>query len=384
MGKILAVCYGGGHVNTMVPVIHNLRKRGHDVTLIGLTLAKVKLDRLNIFNTPLSSVVDEEILLLGQKVYKEFHNNTEILEEESIAYYGMGYHSLIEDFGEVEAHTKLYETGRKSFFPVHGWKRILMRSEYDLVLTTSSPRFELALLWAAHELSFKSIRIEQLYYGFNLDIPSSTKIAVMDKYVQNLLVSKGIEEARISITGQPSFDNIVKHKNNLIGSSVKDKENEVLFISPGNKNYDSLLEVALKLSKNTDLKVTLKLHPNEQLHKEKVSLLNSSNVSVVSDDLYNHLLRVRFVVTGLSAVSIECLQYDCDLIIVNEEKIAIPIVNEGAAISVGSYSDVNTVIQELVQKKNLSKDLKVNREKFLLSEDSAKRVVELVEDNIKK
>lgn len=48
MPKILVAAYGGGHARLLIPVIRDLEARGHEVTVLGLTLGKAVFNQANI------------------------------------------------------------------------------------------------------------------------------------------------------------------------------------------------------------------------------------------------------------------------------------------------------------------------------------------------
>ena len=41
-------CYGGGHVNMILPVYFELMKRGYEVVIIGFTAAQEKLSKIGV------------------------------------------------------------------------------------------------------------------------------------------------------------------------------------------------------------------------------------------------------------------------------------------------------------------------------------------------
>jgi len=50
MKKVFFVTYGGGHVRSVIPVIKELKSRGHKVSVLGLTSSvnDLKKKRLNL------------------------------------------------------------------------------------------------------------------------------------------------------------------------------------------------------------------------------------------------------------------------------------------------------------------------------------------------
>ena len=76
MPKILVVAYGGGHARLLVPVIHLLQDRGHEVLVLGLTLGQSVFQEAGLPAVGLSEILQQstrwqEIVQRGQNLVEE-------------------------------------------------------------------------------------------------------------------------------------------------------------------------------------------------------------------------------------------------------------------------------------------------------------------------
>ena len=100
--KALLVCYGGGHVNMIVPLYHELIKRGVEVDLLGLTVAQGRLKQENIEHFRIKDFIedcDADAIKLGFDLIKQMNINDVIDLDESAAYMGVSYSELQDQYG---------------------------------------------------------------------------------------------------------------------------------------------------------------------------------------------------------------------------------------------------------------------------------------------
>ena len=106
--KVFMISYGGGHSNIIAAVYKELIKNpDNDIIYVALTGAPLKLKGSGINYITISEIAKmltyyDEIVELGRKYGMPFHNDSfGILEEDTICYYGIGMHDLINEYGEV-------------------------------------------------------------------------------------------------------------------------------------------------------------------------------------------------------------------------------------------------------------------------------------------
>lgn len=389
--KIFFVTYGGGHANAIVPLVNLVKQKNkYDYEILALTMARKIFERENIAYLNLSDFADDEVFTLGRKVINNLNDvNSDIPIEESIAYYGFGIRDLIEVYGENEAYKKFNNEGRKSFLPIKTMEQIIRKIEPDLLVTTSSPRMEQAAIIAAKSLGVKVLRIEQLFYAENLEIPKEVYFAVINNIVKDKLVSKGIEETFIHVTGQPAFDKLHKKEGIYNNSTLlKDKLNLndndkiLLWISPGNKDQTDILEKIIEIEKKySNIKVIIKLHPNEdgEIPKRLIKKRNS-NIIILNSDLHSLIHLSNIVIIEFSSVGLEAILLDKDLIVINDKNIKgkIPYAQSGAAVEVFALSELEGMINKVLYNKNVRLNMRSGREKYGIDGKATLRVYQLI------
>ena len=93
-------------------------------------------------------------------------------------------------------------------------RKILLHIGPDLVITTSSPRFEFATIKAAKNLGILSLQILDLF-GDDFPLPSADHIVVMNNNVKKKLINKGIKNSLIHSFGQPVLEETILKVNNV-------------------------------------------------------------------------------------------------------------------------------------------------------------------------
>ena len=93
--------------------------------------------------------------MISLKEILKTNQHPDIKFEDSLNYNFIGLKDNIKYHGEDKALSLLRKYGRKSYLPVETFKNFFKENQFDLVITSSSPRFELAIQKAAHQLSIK-------------------------------------------------------------------------------------------------------------------------------------------------------------------------------------------------------------------------------------
>lgn len=392
--KIFLVTYGGGHVNVIVPIVKELMKKfNYRIILLALTTAPKVLDNHKIKYLQLKDLVNQNTIDNGIQVGKKYHNpGIGISEDETYAYYGIGIEELRQTYGDEIAEIKFLESGRKSFLPINFMKRTLADFSPDLVITTSSPRFEKATLLAAHTLQIPAIRIEQLFSPQNDNLPNGLFYCVINEYVKEKLVSRGVNQENIHVTGQPAFDKI-SHFKTLNSENLKEEfgyqinEKIILWISPGNKKQDHIIRELITLEKKyKDYKLIIKLHPNENgdAIKDQIKAYNS-RAEIFHSKLQELIIISDVVITEFSAVGLEAIILDKPLITINltgeEDRVA--YAETGAALGVDNLNDLDKIVFKIFYDLETKENLGKNRKKYKNDGKATERIVKIVETLLK-
>jgi hypothetical protein len=212
--RVLFVTYGGGHVNMVIPVARELRRRNSAEPLVlGLTTAGPALRAAGLPALGLleaAGPVDEAILARGRALLEGNHDPAKGVDlDESAAYLGLSYTDLETRLGRDEAARRYAASGRQAFLPLGPLRRVIDRLRPDAVVATSSPRAERAAILAARERGIPSAVLIDLFgleWDFLSDPGYGDRVLVLGEPVRDRLVAKGRAPGQVIVTGNPAFD----------------------------------------------------------------------------------------------------------------------------------------------------------------------------------
>lgn len=198
----------------LAPVAKRLRADGLDVEFLALTTAQPYLAQQCISwigYSDFPEAGDPGIRRLGEDLAAHLPDGP-VSKDESVAYLGINYQELVTTHG-AEAAQELYRTqGRQAFLPTRTMGRLVDRTNPRLVITTNSPRSELALLRAAHHKGIPSIALLDMF-GLHevkwLGTPTSaTRVGVINEHVRRFFIDAGCSPEQVMVTGNPAFDSV--------------------------------------------------------------------------------------------------------------------------------------------------------------------------------
>ena len=217
MKTILLAAYGGGHINMIIPIFRELKKKkDFQPIVLGLTTACLTLEEEGISFVSYKDLVqdgDEDALVYGQKLLKEMGDGILVPKEESIAYLGLSYKDLVERHG-VEGAAQAYKAkGRHAFLPLSIADRIFEKWTPDLLVATNSPKTEKALLLQSRKHSIPSLCIIDLFsekeFQDRLGVKGyGNKLCVLNEEVKKRLLNYERLPKEIAVTGNPAFDKL--------------------------------------------------------------------------------------------------------------------------------------------------------------------------------
>lgn len=215
--KLLAVCYGAGHVNMVLPVLKELRGRdGVEIVVLGLTTAWQPLFDAGFEPLSVRDLVepgtDDTALSHGQRLAQDLPAGSSVPLDESQAYLGISYQELEDKVGVEGAAEQYGQMGRGAFLPVRFARRTIERLKPDVLLTTNSPRMERAFLQAADELGVPDVVIwpsladgEAAWVGR----PRRKGVICVDNDVAvQRLKTAGATDAMLRMTGGPQYEDL--------------------------------------------------------------------------------------------------------------------------------------------------------------------------------
>ena len=337
--KLLFVAYGGGHMRLLHQIAQKvINTTDFSVKIIALTTGY--LDVKNFYNKEvLKRPFDykdlfheelEKIRSYGSQLLSENHNPVSGLEEEdSIFYLGMSFNDLVVEHGEEEAWKMYNEKKRHAFLPKRSMKKILEQESPDLLITTTSPKCELASLLASKELNIPSMQIIDLF-GDNYPVPFADHIIVLNKRVKQKLESKVDNNSNIHAFGQPVFDYTVTQVEEIDREAVRNilgisKTTPVILFSPsryliyGNNRSilkeldhnivnEPVFKIFIELSKKYNFKLIVRPHPNDRADKFSKYISGNDFIKLYKNDdlsLYESISISDLVVAYNSTIMIE-------------------------------------------------------------------------------
>ncbi|MEO0915715.1 MAG: hypothetical protein AAFY31_01850 [Pseudomonadota bacterium] len=213
----LLASYGGGHANIIIAVAHALIAYGIDPTLIGFTTAYQAYLRAGLRAKNVSVLIesrmedyDEARLIALQFLPQQTH--PDITQQETGDYFAIGLHDLIARLGREEALRHMRHEGRAAFEPIATMEAYLRELQPSCIVTTTSPRFELALIRAGRRLGIPTIAIADIYLqrerSWVLSGDYADHLCVLNTALRDELQRHGPIGTKVYATGNPAFDQI--------------------------------------------------------------------------------------------------------------------------------------------------------------------------------
>lgn len=438
MKKCLFLAYGGGHTNTLLPVVKKIQlEQGFQVTVIGINLALEKFREEGIPCKSLSSYMNDEILTQGRDLALTNHDfSSNVSYVDSIAYYGYSMRDLIKTHGEKFAYDVLDVYDRRLFLPVDSMKEIISKEQPDVVVVTSMHRFEAATIIAANELNIPSIRVEDLMGNINKPFPDKiivetideyndllqkgitenkillneelqsdelqayadeiyqiyysmqpTKFAVMSDYAKDNIIKRGLLESSIVITGQPAFDYLITKQYDdryfLEKYNLDLNKKIVTYMSQPLPERENVLRTIINsVSKLKDTQLIIKLHPNEDgiIHK-LISEEMDYKFTIIKDELASEIMHLSDVVITISSTTgIEAALMGKKVLSINltNNPDFIPFNVMGIGQIAYSQNEADIILKTYLDESCQVDKTQSTKERFKADGNSAQRIVDLI------
>lgn len=399
MKKILFCCYGGGHVQLLLPIIKKLSlNKQYNIKVFALTLAGdvLKNNQIDCFSYKNLAFDDPQIIKkLGHQLSTTILSN-KIDPEETIAYLGANMQEIINLYGQQKAE-ELYKTnGRACFYPLNLMTKLLQEINPDLVVATNSPRSEKAIVQAATNLNISTLCLIDGFAMYESEWIASPAfcqhVGVISSSVKNNLIKQGKAEKYIHIVGNPAFDPFYKisfsdeiecmKKKILIGEHQK-----VIMYAPSPEgNYhiytgqptDSLLPEKILhnfislIRKRKDLFLIIRPHPSQ---KFKLSSLPDNTFYDDGNNLKTMLSLSDLVVTLGSTVGIQAQLLGKPLICCNQSIYANDISYEdfGFVKRIYSMDNIEHIIDQEIRRA-IQTPKPINEKRISATENACKLI----------
>lgn len=381
--KLLFVCYGGGHVAMVIPVIRALAAYPHlEITVLGLTTAGQTLAKEGIPYIGFKDLIepqDDLALAYGRELAEEMQTHSAVNYDETVAYLGLSFRDLVATLGEEKARIEYQQNKRAAFLPIITMMRFLTRLKPDVVIATNSPRAERASIEAAGLLGIPALCIVDLFVYYDVEWLGKAgygqKICVLAPRASERLLAAGRHADEIVITGNPAFDRLAiepsdqqKHEffqrhgiqpqQKVIFWASQDEPDVYTFTGEvGDPLLPRLVDQELMglLADHPDWFLVIRPHPSEQVSYPDPLPVHVS-ISVIPDELGLLLHCCDVVITFSSTVGLEGALIGKPLISLQQSVHAkyAPFAHLEIAENVFTWPELEPAIERALQQKSIS------------------------------
>lgn len=220
----LLASYGGGHANIIAALASRLSEWGTTPTTIGFTTAYQAFLRQGLAAGNVSALIEgrrggyEHAAELATPFLPE-QLHPDITAAETRDYFAIGLHDLIAEHGEQEALKLIELQGRTAFEPIATMEAFLKELNPSCIVTTTSPRFELALLRAGKRLGIPTLAVADIFLqrerGWVLSGNYADHLCVLNEPLRDELLEQGLQgRTEVHATGNPAFDPLMTLRDN--------------------------------------------------------------------------------------------------------------------------------------------------------------------------
>ncbi|MFN2099284.1 hypothetical protein [Altererythrobacter sp. MF3-039] len=252
-GQPFLCSYGGGHANIIVPVAKELARRGRHPSLLGFTTAVEVFRRAGLDPLDASSLIEEQSdqeYLEALEPFVPASGHPDITDAQTQAYFLAGFRDLAERLGIECAIQAVEAKGRLAFEPVLTFRRYFEKAKPSAVVTTTSPRFELAAIKAARSLGIPSIAIGDMFLiqerEWICGNGYADHLVVISDGVGDMLREYGLGQAtKIHVLGNPAFDSLAEStldtlKENELRTNLGWQDNTVVLWALGGSDGSTI------------------------------------------------------------------------------------------------------------------------------------------------
>ena len=204
------------------------------------------------------------------------------------------------------------------------------------------------------------------------------KIAAMGKVIKNIYIDSELEPERIVVTGVAHFDGLFNRdkeqdKQILVEHGIDPSKRIIVFgtenllLSETVQALTGVIEAVLKME---DIQLVVKVHPSEGIepYQAAVEQYHDPRIHVAKDiDLYSLLSQCELLIVKFSTIALEAMMIDKTVVVINlpGQPTPVPYAEEGAALGVYRYEDIEPAIQKVLYNEETRARLKAGRDKFV-------------------
>ena len=326
---VFMACYGGGHVAMLLPVAKVLRQRGWRISMLGLTTAATKIHEAGLPCLQFADLWEHAApgaRDFGRELCSIVASDGPVSPEETLAYHGINFADLVAQHGEANARALYAKHGRQAFCPEEFMQRVLEALRPELVITTNSPRTEMAAIRSAGRLGIPAICAVDMFALQEVEWIGKSgfadRICVLNASVRNMMIGYGRRPDEVIITGNPAFDTLLDPATVSAGAALRaargwgDGKVTILWASQveperhpfsgelGDPGLPRQIEARLRdlVARDDRLRLVVRYHPSERVAFAPGPRVESSPVG---EPLHALLHAVDMVVVTASTVGLE-------------------------------------------------------------------------------
>ena len=366
MKKILLVCYGGGHCRIIYKIYVKLKLNNNlEISILACTTAIPFFQKLNIKIFTFKDFLyinKKKALHYGNILKSRYHNEISgINVDESIAYLGLSFYDLTKKYSVISSYKRMIKYGRHAFNQTYILNIIINKINPVAIISTNSPKAEKSAISIGNSLSIPTMQISDLFSTNELFTLNAKKICCFSNESKTNLISKGICENKIIVTGNPVFDDIKyskrkkPYKNILWGSNIKICEKDIKLLN----------HIICNL---TDSQLYIRFHPSVEYcsnYKLVLDMIRENNIiNATHYDELELISRIDVSYSGPSTIALSCVLSGCIVYIYNNSDLqnVLPLVEYGYCeglkvfnnftISYDYIDNYNIDIEKLISHKN--------------------------------
>jgi len=221
------------------------------------------------------------------------------------------------------------------------------------------------------------------------------RLAVSGTYSEGIYAGNGIPSEKITVTGQPSFDGLVRYREKEPGKAETPERLLVVITQPPDValtediRREMLRGAFLAGRRLPGLRVLIKPHPRENLDDLRLILseLGAPRDALLMKklDLYGLLASADVILTAFSTVGVEAIMLGRPVVVfkTGEEPSVLPYVDSGAVLRAGDAERTAEMIKRVIDGE-VAQELARGREEYIARHEcaadggGAKRVVRLI------
>lgn len=375
--RVLLVSYGGGHAAALAPVAHELERRKIDFSILALTTAASYFKARKLPTIGMADLIDQvpgygAAARTGRRLAEGQPRHSAVSLEETIAYLGIGYIALEQQFGAEEAAARYARLNRQSFLPIDFFEHLFDVARPRVLVATNSPRSERAALTAAGSREIPSLCLVDLYAAFEIGWCGvsgyANCICVLNERVAERFRARDVAPSEIVVTGNPAFDRLAHLPVRELRAAkraaldLSDDHRLVLWISqpePALHPFSGQLgdptlpirietELAQAFVKDPHIHLAIRLHPSE----DRSAAVEGPRIhyGTAQEPLDAILCAADCVVTCSSTVGVEAALLGIPVVQIQQSIFSpdLPLCEMGYAVSATTIRDASRVIRNVV------------------------------------